>query len=218
MKATFQVEVLGFPRIREIQDTRTKDDFLALLETLKFSDVSELSDDDLRETCIMALQDLEPVEATYVVLTHDMAGSLREGQLRNIANEMLDEKLWEEYADTSFHERLFNTGSLLYSAFPQSFPETDAVHILLEVTAENAAARGLLTESLNEAFLARLLADGMDDGAVLHRLYAKELAGNSFANAGEAVWNVRNEIASTGVMKIEVIGSGYWPHVDPASA
>jgi len=160
--------------------------------------------------CILSLQDLEPVEAAYLVLKHDMSDVLRDGQIRNMAGEMLDEKLWEEYANSSLHERLFNAGSLLYAAFPRSFPEPDAVRVEIEVTVTNAAARKLLIPTPKESFLVRLLADGMDGGSVLHRLYGEQLEGTSFPNADEVIWIVRTEAVSEDIVRIEVISSGYW--------
>jgi len=123
---------------------------------------------------------------------------------------MQDEKLWEEYVDPDFHERLFNVGSLLFAAMPKVFPEPDAVQVRLEVTASDADSARLLTGSPNESFLARLLADGMDDHAILRRFYCDELAGTSFPKADEIVWIVNAEPAGTDAMTIDVIGSGYW--------
>ena len=105
---------------------------------------------------------------------------------------------------------MFNVGSLLYAAFPSSFPKPDAVHVVLSVTANDAKSKALLTPALNESFLVRLLADGMDDRAALHRLYHEELAGQSFPNAAEVVWIVRTKPLSDDAMQIEVVSSGYW--------
>ena len=178
MQTEFRVTVRSFSNLLETEGARTTEHYAALLDAMDYGDRSGLNDDELREMCIMSLQDLEPTEAAYVVLKHDMGDVLRDGQARNLASEMLDEKLWEEYADSSLHERMFNAGSLLYEAFPRSFPKPDAVQVELEVVAANQAARELLVPSPNESFLVRLLADGMEGNAVLHRLYGKELKGS----------------------------------------
>ncbi|MEP4380859.1 MAG: hypothetical protein ABJ215_04510 [Alphaproteobacteria bacterium] len=210
MNGSFKVKVLSFSNILEIEDARAPRDFAALLEAMEYGDTSGLSDDELREMCVASLQDLPPVDAACLVLKHDMGDVLRDGQIRNLAGEMIDEKLWEEYADSALHERMFNAGSLLYAAFPQTFPEPDAVRVKIEVTASNSPARALLTASPDESFLVRLLADGMDRHAILHRLYDDELKGHSFPEAEEVIWIVRTETAGDGVLHIEVISSGYW--------
>lgn len=210
MVNSFHVEVLRFSNILEIDGARTAEHYSSLLDALEFGDQSDLGDDDKREMCLMLLQDHEPAEAAYHVLKHDMHDVLRDGQMRNAATEMLDEKLWEEYADSSLHERMFNAGSLLYAAFPSSFPKPDAVHVVLSITANDTQSKALLTSELNESFLVRLLADGMEDRTALHRLYHDELAGKSFPNAAEVVWIVRTNPISEDVMQIDVVSSGYW--------
>ncbi len=210
MPNNFHVRVLDFANIEEIAGARTDQDFAGLLEAMNYGDQSGMGEDERHEMCLLSLQDMDPGEAAYVVLKHDMGDVLRDGQLRNAANEMRDEKLWEEYADTALHERMFNAGSLLYAAFPSLFPEPDAVRVELEISAANASARALLTPAPNESFLVRLLADGMDDHAILHRFYGDELKGRSFPNADEVVWIVRTESTGENSMKLEVISSGYW--------
>ena len=131
MKTNFHVQVLSFSNLLEIEGARTADNFAALLDVMEYGDRSGLNYAELRDMCILSLQDLKPEDAAYLVLKHDMGEVLRDGQARNLASEMLDEKLWEEYAYSSLHERLFNIGSLLYEAFPRSFPKPDAVRVEL---------------------------------------------------------------------------------------
>lgn len=122
MKNLLSVRVLDFSTLSEIEGARTAYDFVAILDALDSGDVAGMTDDELREMCIMSLQDIDPVKAAYVVLKHDMGDALRDGQVRNAASEMLDEKLWEEYVDPKLHERMFNAGSLLYARFHGRFP------------------------------------------------------------------------------------------------
>ncbi len=210
MKNKFHVRVLSFSILQEIEGARTADDFTTLLNAMEFDETSGMSEEELREVCVMSLQDLMPEEAAELVLKHDFGNRLKDGQIRNMASDMLDEKLWEQYADMSLHERMFNVGSLLYAAFPQSFPEPDAVRVTLEVAAANEVARETLAHPVNESLLVRLLADGMDDNSVLHRLFDKQLEGKDFPEADTIVWIVRIEPSDDHAGKIEVISSGYW--------
>ena len=93
----YTVHLRDFATLQEIEGQWTPSDFAALLDEMEFGDHADLSDSDLRDMCLMSLQDLEPEEAAYIVLKHVVGEALREGQLRNAANEMRDEKLWEEY-------------------------------------------------------------------------------------------------------------------------
>ncbi len=213
MKPTFQVRVVKFSTLREIDGVWTPDDFTALLDKMDFGETNELGPGELREMCLMSLQDLEPQAAAALVLEQHLGDRLTQGQIRNAADEMSDEKLWEEYADMSLHEGMFNVGSLLYAASPKSFPEPDAVHVSLEVVATNDAARKALARALDESFLVRLLSEGMDDKSVLHRLFDQQLDGKSFPEASTIVWILRTEQRDADTAKIEVTSSGYW--LDP---
>ena len=210
MKNIFSVQLQEFSSLLEIDGAWTLSDYSKLLDAMEFGDVSQIDDGELRDMCLMSLQDLEPEEAAFLVLDHVIGDSLREGQLRNMANEMLDEKLWEEYVDPSFHERLFNVGSLLYAAFPRVFPKPDAVRIVLDITSENATALQRVSSSLNESFLIRLLADGMDGHSVLHRMYDEQLKGESFPEADQVVWMARIASFGDSTLRVELISSGYW--------
>ena len=94
MTPKFHVRVLSFSNLLEIEGARTAAQYAALLDAMEFGDRAGLSDDDLREMCLMSMQDLTPEDAAYLVLKHDMGDVLRDGQCRNLSNEMQDEKLW----------------------------------------------------------------------------------------------------------------------------
>lgn len=210
MNHKYEVEVLAFSNLTEIEGFWKQTDFAELLDAMEFGDHAQMGHDELREMCLMSLQDQEPDEAAYLVLKHVIGNELKDSQLRAMSHEMASEKLWEEYVDPAFHERLFNVGSLLFAAMPQTFPKTDAVHLKLQVTAVDEGAMQLVTPAPAEALLVRLLADGMEDSAVLHRLYGEKLAGNSFTNADEIVWIVDTTKDAELTCTITVIGSGYW--------
>jgi len=210
MKPIFRVNVCSFSELQEIEGAWKESDFASLLEAMEFGATAGMDASELREICLLSLQDLKPESAASLVLKQHLGGRLTDGQVRNFSEEMIDEKLWEECADMSLHEGMFNVGSLLFAAFPQVFPEPDAVCVKVAVNAVNAAAKEILAHSLIESFLVRLLADGMDDDSVLHRLFDKQLDGKSFPEADRIVWIVRAETTDPDTVKIEVISSGYW--------
>lgn len=210
MQPKFRVSVVSFAIIPEIEGVWTTNGLAELLDKMDYGSTAGLSEDELREMCLLSLQELEPDAAAALVLKQHLGNRLKDGQIRNLAFDMADEKQWEHYADMSLHEGFFNVGSLLYAAFPGSFPEPDAVRAKLEVVAANAPANEILEHALNESFLVRLLADGVGDGSVLHRLFDEQLAGNTFPEADEIVWIVRTESTAAHTVTIEVISSSYW--------
>lgn len=206
----FSVLVKKFSVLEEIEGSWQPADFLALLELMDFGDASGLSPEECREMCIMSLQDLEPEAAAALLLRYRAGDTLNSGQIQNVANEMADEKMWEEYADMSLHEQMFAVGSLLFQAFPRVFPEPDAVQVDLQISALNEPARTLLQQPLPEACVVRLLAGGMDNHAVLHRLFSEQLHGTRFPEADTIVWIVHQRETVDSAADISVISSGYW--------
>lgn len=71
---------------------------------MEYGDQTGMTEDEKREICITPLQDMEPVDAACLILKHNMADVLRDSQIRNIGHEMLEEKLWEEYSDSSLRQ------------------------------------------------------------------------------------------------------------------
>ena len=210
MKAEFEIQVVRFSVLNELEGVWAEDDFVALLELMEFDDIEDLDTDELRDMCLMSLQDLGPRDAAALLLQYKLGHKLSKGEISEMSSEMLDEKLWEQDSDMTLHEQLFNVGSLLFAAFPTLFPEPDAVCVSLQITAGNELAEEVLSQPLSESFLVRLLADGMDQGAVLHRLFDEQLAGQSFPEADSIVWIVRTEAIDANAVKAEIISSGYW--------
>jgi hypothetical protein len=210
LNAEFEVQIVRFSVLNEMQDAWLADDFVTLLELMEYDDIEEFDTDELREVCLMSLQDLGPRDAAALLLQYKLGDKLSKGEISEMSSEMLDEKLWEEDSDMTLHEQLFNVGSLLFAAFPTRFPESDAVCVALHITAGNELAEEVLSQPLSESFLVRLLADGMDQDAVLHRLFDEQLAGQSFPEADCIVWVVRTEAIDANTLKADIISSGYW--------
>jgi hypothetical protein len=98
----------------------------------------------------------------------------------------------------------------LFAAFPGTFPEPDAVRLVLEVAATDENGKTTLSRPLHESFLVRLLADGMPDRSALRRLFGQQLEGPAFPEADTIVWTVQTETLAADSVKIDVISSGYW--------
>lgn len=82
---------------------------------------------------MMALQDLEDDDAAEILLDHIFGEKLPPGGKQNLANEMTEERPWEEYPDLSFHECIFNAQFLLNQAYPETQqPKINKVVLLLQ--------------------------------------------------------------------------------------
>lgn len=210
MKSNFSISIKEFKDIKEIPNDRTINDYKELLNLMDFTDTQQMSDDEVLEMCLMSLQDLGATDAAKLILKYDFKDKLKDGQINNIANEMLDEKLWEEYADTSMHEKFFSTATLLYKAFPSEFPKPDAVSVNIDITPLNEEAKHQLQEEISESFVLRLLIGALDEHSILKRLYGDQIKAQNFAEAQSLIWIINTLSNTDERAQLNIISSGYW--------
>jgi hypothetical protein len=176
---------------------------------MDFGDVSSISDEELKELCMMSLTDSEPEDAAKIVLTYKLDGLLNAGQIDNISNEMLDEKMWEEYADLSLHENFFNITQLLYQAFNGKFPNPEAVQFQVRIIAGSPADLDVFKQDA-EIPLIRLLVAGMPENTVIRRLFDDQLQSGEFREARDIIWQLHTEAEAGPSVLFTIISSQYW--------
>jgi len=211
MKSQFKVERLNFKAIQELPNAWSEQDYSNLLEIMDYGDTSELAPEELREMCLMSLTDNEPEDAAKIVLEYVFKDKLNKGQIQNLSNEMLDEKIWEEYADLSLHEAFFNVNQLLYTAYNGKFPQPDAVKFQVKVT--SVPKDGLtIFENFPEAPLIRLLVAGIPENTLIFRLFEEQVDGEEFIDAKDIIWQLKSEKNSDHEIIFDIISSTYWFH------
>ena len=211
MKIQFKVQVLKFSTISELPSTWQEENYKDLLKEMDFDGIEAIAENELKDMCYMALTDYEPEEAAEMVLSYIFKDRLNYKQIQNISHEMLDEKLWEEYADLSMHEDFFNVGQLLYEAFNGKFPHPEAVRFQVKVTANNDADLAVF-EANAETPLIRLLVKGMPENTLINRLFDEQLEGDTFTEAKDIIWQLKKEKGEGASMNFDIISSEYWFH------
>jgi hypothetical protein len=209
MKSPFKVERLNYMTINELPNSWTDQDYINLLGIMDYTDITELSPSELKEMCLMSLTDNEPEDAAKVVLEYIFKGRLTKGQVENISNEMVDEEMWEEYADLSLHEEFFNVNQLLYQAFNGKFPKPEAVKFQVRVRASQKDEM-LVFKDFPEAPLIRLLVAGMPQNTLICRLFEEQVDGDEFKDAKDIVWQLKIEANGDHEMIFDIISSSYW--------
>jgi hypothetical protein len=68
----------------------------------------------------MAITDFEPNEAAAIVLDYKLSDSLNEGQIQQISNDMLIDKISEEYPET-MQAPLYHINQLLLKRTMENF-------------------------------------------------------------------------------------------------
>ncbi len=196
MKATYQLTIDDLVAVSELPGAWTDDKYREVLTRLEIPDAEALPPDELMEMCVMALQDLEPLEASEVALDVCLKGKLKEGQIRNAAHDLRDEALWEIYPDLKAHEALFTGAWLTSKAFPRDFPTPTICRLDVRIAPLNDAARKETTRGLSEATLLRLFAATMDESSILLRMFDEQVGGGDFPEAESLLWTI-NALPST---------------------
>jgi hypothetical protein len=209
MKTLFNVKILTFTTIQELPNAWTDQKYLELLDVMEYGDTSEIAPSDLKEMCMLAISDNELDEAANIVLEYVFNDRLNKGQKENLSHEMIDEKIWEEYADLSMHEDFFNVGQFLYQAYNGKFPHPEAVKFQIYITGKNTTDLAIFEDG-DEAVILRLIAKGMPENSVINRLYKDELEGKIFSEAKNIIWQLKKIELKANSITFEAISSKYW--------
>lgn len=125
----FNITIKNVTTVEEITNYWQKHDYISLLERFNFSDANTVKPENLREMLHMAITDFEPNEAAGIVLTYKLSERLNEGQIAQISNDMLLDKVSEEYPEIYLHYDLFNINQLLFKAYNGKFPNAKATTV-----------------------------------------------------------------------------------------
>ena len=211
MKVFFKVEKLQFVSIQELPNSWSNQNYLELLDLMEYGDTSTLAPMELKEMCLMSLTDNDPEDAAKIVLEYIFKDRLSKGQIDNLSNEILDEKMWEEYADLSMHEAFFNATQLLYQAYNGKFPHPKAVMFQVKVTANSKDDLSVF-DDFPEAALIRLLVAGLSENTLIFRLFEEQVDGYEFKDAKDIIWQLTAEKKAENELVFTVISSSYWFH------
>lgn len=213
MKPQFQVNVSKVNKVYDMPDSWLDADYRALLAQLEVEGVEDVAGSDLLDMVLMALQDMEPDDAADAVLAYKLKGDISKGARRNIVDDLLEQQRpWEDSADIRLHARIFAAAVLLHKAWPKIYTRPDMIELVLEVEPRSAEAGKLLARPPQAAFVARMLADAMDDHSILERLFDEQLASDHFAEADSIVWQARfgERDGANGPVTLTVYSSEHW--------
>ncbi|MGO3408501.1 hypothetical protein [Marinomonas sp.] len=210
MSAKFSIELESFHKISAIPNAWSRSQYLTLMTLMELDDgLEELTDAELKDMCLMSLNDLAPADAANVVLTSLFSDDVTPGKIDQLSHEMADDRLWEEYSDCQFHERFFNAYGLLREAFNGIFAQPTGVDFSITLHAKNASDLELLDTDLS-ANLVRLLSCGLDDNGLMHRLYEEQLNGDDFPQASGILWQIETLASEKHERKFKMISSSFW--------
>lgn len=186
----YKIKINSIKTVDEIKDYWTSEDYLQLLEKFNFPDAGTAKKDTLYELLLMAITDFEPKEAAVIVLDYKLGEHLTEGQIEQISNEMLIDKVCEEYPEIALQYALFNCNQLLFKAFNGTFPCANASIIDCSITPVDADSAVEITKEI----LLKLFSSGLSDRNILKRLFSEQMDENAaFPEAEGIVWELKTK-------------------------
>ncbi|MFT5699051.1 MAG: hypothetical protein ACI8ZB_001907 [Desulforhopalus sp.] len=211
MNKEFNVEILSFLKISEIENAWMADDYKALLSMMDIQEdeLDGMSESELKEMCLMSLNDFEHHESAKFLLIHILKDEITEGKIDQLSHQMIENKLWEEHADSTYHKSLFNAYGLLREAYNGIFKEPTGVKFTVKITANKNDSFEIFDSSLH-AVIVRLLANGLNEAAILNRLYEEQIKGDSFPDAQNFLWILKALSITENERQYEITSSDLW--------
>lgn len=198
----FNITIKSVKSVEEITDYWQSQDYINLLELFNFPDAKTVKKENLREMLFMAIGDYEPNEAAEIVLTYKLSERLNEGQIAQISNDMLLDKVSEEYPEIDLHYDLFNINQLLYKAYNGKFPNAKATIVDFSIVSKNGYESEVTEEIVLKSFN-----NGISDNNLIKRLFTDQMnADIEFKEADAVIW----ELDKIDTENFRLTTSEYW--------
>ena len=196
----FQVSIENIQTVDEIPNYWSIEDYVNLLDLFGFPDAQSKNETELRELLFMAISDYEPSETAAILLKYKLENDLNEGQIDQISNEMLIDKVCEEYPVIALHSRLYSCNQLAYKAFNGKFPNAKASIINVKIEGEDNA-------KITKSFMLKILNAGLSQSSLIKRLFDEPMTtAVEFPDAENILW----ELNTSDNKNFEIVTSEYW--------
>ena len=198
----FKIVLNKATTVEEIENYWTNQDYVNLLELFSFPDANTIKPENLREMLFMAIADFEPNEAAEIVLTYKLSENLNEGQIAQISNDMLLDKVCEEYPEIDLHYDLFSINQLLFKAYNGKFPNAKATVVDFSITSLDG-----FDDEITKEIVLKSFNNGISDRNVIKRLFLNQMTTDElFEQAEDILWELNKKDATN----YTFITSEYW--------
>lgn len=202
----FNIIINSASTIEEIKDYWKNEDYTNLLELFNFPDANTIKPENLREMLFMAITDFEPNEAAKILLTYKLSAFLNEGQIDQMSNDMLLDKISEEYPEIELHYDLFNINQLLFKAYNGKFPNAKATIVNFTMIAADK-----FDGEITKEIVLKSLDRGISDSNIIKRLFSEKMSTDlPFEEAENILW----KLEETKDNEFTLITSEYWLNKD----
>ncbi|HLF52169.1 hypothetical protein [Flavobacterium sp.] len=183
----YQIKIKNVNTVDKIEGYWTENDIVQLLGKFGFPDASDAEKESLNDLLSMAITDFEPKEAAAIVLEYKLADHLNDGQIQQISNDMLIDKVCEEYPEIGLHATLYNTNQLLFKAYNGKFPNAKATIVKCSIT----PSEGEADKALSKENVLKLFSKGLSGSNIINRLFDQQMHENTpFPEAEDILWDL----------------------------
>jgi hypothetical protein len=198
----FTITIKNVATIEEITDYWQHQDYINLLEQFGFPDAQSIKPENMKDMLYMAITDFEPSEAAAMLLNYKLSTRLSKGQIGQISNDMLLDKVSEEYPEIDLHYDLFNINQLLYKAYNGKFPNAKATVVVFEMKPVDGFDKEITKEIVLKSF-----SHAISGGNVMKRLFEEKMTTDlPFKEAEAVVWELHKKDETS----FTFITSEYW--------
>jgi hypothetical protein len=185
----YQIAIKNIDTVNEVEGYWSDQDLIHLLGKFNYPDGATAEKSSLPELLEMAISDYEPNEAAAIVLDYKLGDQLSEGQIEQISNNMLIDKVCEEYPEIQMQGTLFHVNQLLFKAYNGKFPNAKASVVHFSMTPTDGELRKLTAENV-----LKLLNSGLSDRNLIKRLFESQISQNiPFPEAEAIIWELTTE-------------------------
>jgi len=198
----YQIVIKRIDTVNEVEGYWSDEDLVQLLEKFNYPDGATADKSSLPELLEMAISDYEPNEAAEIVLKYKFPDRLTDGQIEQIAHNMLIDKVCEEYPEIDMQGTLFHINQLLFKAYNGKFPNAKASIVHFSMIPIDGEAQKLTAENV-----LKLLNKGLSDRNLIKRLFENQMSQNiPFPEAEYIVW----ELTTTDDINYSLVTSENW--------
>lgn len=198
----FNIKVNSVTTVEEIANYWQNQDYINLLERLNFPEANTINLENLKEMLNMAITDFEPNKAAEIVLSYKLSEKLNEGQIAQISNDMLVDKVSEEYPEIDLQYDLFSINQLLYKAFNGKFPNTKATIVDFSMISQDG-----YNDEITKEIVLKSFNNGISGSNIIKRLFEEQMTTDKGFNEAEAVlWKLIKKDETN----FTLITSKYW--------
>lgn len=203
MPNSYKVSILSISEVHSLTGTWDNNSLRTLLELAEADDLGDITDGDLLDISLMVLQDLGNQKAGELVLEVVFGDRMRPGVRQNLVDDLQDSEPWGEFPEISQQRGIFVAVCLLHKAFPNRYSTPDALEVRVKFQPLSSSGAAVL-KAPRADWLIRLLARGMSEHAIVHRLYSAELKSGEFKDAEGLIWDCEpvDEAAGTDTSRI----------------